>query len=65
MRHAADQPGTAPAAPARAGHIGGGASLVDKDQLFGVKFLLERGLPMVPRARHIRALLLRGVHGFF
>ena len=57
MRYAADKP--------RAGHIGGGASLVDEDQLFGVKLVLERGLPMVPRARHIRALLLRGVHGSF
>jgi hypothetical protein len=32
---------------------------------FLVKLLLERSLPMVPRARHIRAPLLRGVHGFF
>src|SRR5215469_15774237 len=65
MRHAANQPGTAPAAPARAGHIGGRASLVDKDRLFGVKLVLERGLPMVPCTRHIRALLLPACTVFF
>jgi hypothetical protein len=54
-----------PASPARAGHIGSRASLLDEDQLLGVKLVLERALPMVPRACHIRALLLRGVHGFF
>jgi hypothetical protein len=65
VRHAPDQPRTAPAAAAPTGHVGGGAGLVDEDQLFWVKLPLSLGFPQLPGARHVRAFLLRGVHGFF
>ena len=65
VRHAPDQTRSAPATAALASHVGGGAGLVDKDRLLRVKSRLELGFPLLPGARHIRALLLRGVHGLF
>ena len=51
-----------PAAASR--HLGGGAGLVDEDELIGV----EAGLglePGPPAAQHVRTLLLAGVRRFF
>ena len=45
-------------------HLGGGAGLVDEDELIGV----EAGLglePGPPAAQHVRSLLLAGVSRFF
>ncbi len=64
VRHPPDQPGAAPCAAAQAGHVGGRAGLVDENQLCRIKLWLE-GFPRLPRRRHVGALLLRGVHGFF
>jgi hypothetical protein len=64
VRYPPNQPGTALRAPAQAGHVGGGAGLVDKHQPTRIKPRLE-ALPHLPCRRHVGALLLGGVHGFF
>jgi hypothetical protein len=53
------------AAAALAGHVGGRAGLIDKDQFLRVKPRLQLAFPALAGARHVRTLLLRGVHGFF
>ena len=64
MRHPPDQPRTAAAAAVAAGHVGGRAGLVDKHQSTRVKLRLP-ALPHLPCRRHVGALLLGGVYGFF
>ena len=64
MRHPADQPLASPGPPALAGHVGGGAGLVEENQPCRIK----PGLPLFPqlaRRGHVRPLLLGGAHGFF
>jgi hypothetical protein len=64
VRHPSDQPGTASAAAVSAGHVGGRAGLVDKHQPTRIKLRLE-ALPHLSCRRHVGALLLGGVYGFF
>jgi hypothetical protein len=62
--HPSDQPETASATPAPARHVGGRAGLVEKHQPPRIKPWLEV-FPYQPRRRHVGALRLGGVHGFF
>ena len=64
VRHPSDQPGTASAAAVSAGHVGGRAGLVDKHQPTRLKLRLE-ALPHLSCRRHVGALLLGSVYGFF
>ena len=64
VRHPSDQPETASATPAPARHVGGRAGLVEKHQPPRIKPWLEV-FPHQPRRRHVGALRLGGVHGFF
>jgi hypothetical protein len=45
-------------------HFGGGAGLVDKDQLLGIKLRREFA-PNLPRRRNIGPILLGCVRAFF
>ena len=49
---------------ARAGHVGLGPSLVDKDQTTWIKTVLM-ALPAITPTRHVRPVLLGGVQRFF
>jgi hypothetical protein len=49
VRHPPDQPRTAARAPTPAGHVGGGAGLVDEHQPARIKLRLE-AFPQQPRA---------------
>ena len=64
VRHPPDQPSAAARASAPAGHVGGGAGLVDEHQPARIKPRLE-AFPQQPRGRYVGALLRGGVHGFF
>jgi hypothetical protein len=64
VRHLGHQAGAAPRAPAAAGHVGLGPSLVDEDQASRIKSVLIL-LPLAAAARDVRPVLLAGVQAFF
>ena len=64
VRHAHPQPLAAWGAPVRAGHLGGGAGLVDEDQALGIEIELAVE-PCLPRLADVGAVLLGSVRGLF
>lgn len=64
MRHLADQALATRTAAAQARHIGRSAGLINEDQTARIKLPLLR-LPAGAGARHVGAILLRGVNAFF
>jgi len=64
MRRISDQPRAATAATSQSHHVGGGGSLVDKDQPRRIKKPLLAN-PTPARTRYVRSLLLGCVQAFF
>jgi hypothetical protein len=64
VRHIVDQPRAFPAPPSQSRHLGVGARLVDKDQLFGIKRGLRLAL-FLAGCGDVGPQLLAGVQRFF
>ena len=64
MRHAHAQPLAARRSPVAARHVGGGPSLVDKDEALRVEVELAFE-PVFAPLHDVRAILLAGVRGLF